>query len=61
MALVVSFQWKNPDFLLKNPDFPLKNPDFLLKTVDFIIKQFIGLIPVRKNDELCIQNEDLCI
>ena len=28
----VSFQWKNPDFLLKNPGF-------LLKTVDFMIKQ----------------------
>ena len=28
----VSFQWKNPDFLLKNPDFLLKNPDFLMKT-----------------------------
>ena len=28
----VSFQWKNPDFLLKNPDF-------LLKSVDFIMKQ----------------------
>ena len=27
----VSFQWKNPDFLLKNPDFLLKNPDFVTK------------------------------
>ena len=36
---MVSFQRKNPDFLLKNPDFLLKNPQFLLKTVDFIIKQ----------------------
>ena len=35
----VSFQWKNPDFLLKNADFLLWNPDFLLKNVDFIIKQ----------------------
>ena len=33
----VSFQWKNPDFLLRNPDFLIKNPDFLLKNVDFII------------------------
>ena len=24
-ALAVSFQWKNPDFLLRNPDFLLKN------------------------------------
>ena len=31
-ALVeVSFQWKNPDFLLKNPDFLLKNVDFITK------------------------------
>ena len=28
----VSFQWKNPDFLLRNPDFLLKNVDFILKT-----------------------------
>ena len=42
----VSFQWKNPDFLLENPDFLFRNPDFLfrnpgflLKHVDFIIKQ----------------------
>ena len=27
----VSFQWKNPYFLLKNPDFPLKNPEFITK------------------------------
>ena len=33
----VSFQWKNPDFLLKNPDLLIRNPDFLLKSVDFII------------------------
>ena len=33
----VSFQWKNPDFLLKNLDFILKNVDFLLKNLDFII------------------------
>ena len=32
----VSFQWKNPDFLLKNPDFLMKNSDSLLKNVDFI-------------------------
>ena len=29
--LEVSFQWKNPDFLLKNPDFLLKNDAFVLK------------------------------
>ena len=33
----VSFQWKNPDFLLKNPDFLMRNVDFVLKYVDFII------------------------
>ena len=27
----VSFQWKNPDFLLRNPDFLLRNVDFLIK------------------------------
>ena len=27
----VSFQWKNPDFLVKNPDFLLKNVDFVMK------------------------------
>ena len=27
----VSFQWKNPDFLLRNPDFRLKNVDFIIK------------------------------
>ena len=32
MARYVSFQWKNPDFLLKNPDFLLRNVDFLIKT-----------------------------
>ena len=37
LPIQVSFQWKNPDFLLKNPDFLLKNVDFLLKNVDFII------------------------
>ena len=35
---MVSFQWKNPDFLLKNPDFLFRNPDFLLKNVDFYNK-----------------------
>ena len=35
----VSFQWKNPCFLLKNVDFLLKKLDFLLKNDDFIIKQ----------------------
>ena len=30
----VSFQWKNPDFLLRNPDFVLRNPNFLLKNVE---------------------------
>ena len=29
--LQVSFQWKNPDFLLRNPDFRLKNVDFIIK------------------------------
>ena len=38
---MVSFQWKNPDFLFKNPDFLMKNPDFLLKNVDFITKQVL--------------------
>ena len=33
----VSFQWKNPDFLLRNPDLLIRNPDFRLKNVDFII------------------------
>ena len=31
VATTVSFQWKNPDFLLKNPNFLFRNPDFLLK------------------------------
>ena len=34
----VSFQWKNPDFLLRNPDFLLRNPDFLLRNPDFLLK-----------------------
>ena len=34
----VSFQWKNPDFLLRNPDLLFRNPDFLLKNVDFVTK-----------------------
>ena len=38
----VSFQWKNPDFLLKNPDFLLTKPDFLLKNVDLITKHSRG-------------------
>ena len=29
----VSFQWKNPDFLLKNADFRLKNVDFITRQV----------------------------
>ena len=33
----VSFQWKNPDFLLKNPDLLIRNLDFLLKNVDYIM------------------------
>ena len=33
----VSFQWKNPDFLLKNVNFLLKNVNFLLKYVNFVI------------------------
>ena len=40
--LQVSFQWKNPDFLLKNLDFLLENPDFLLKNPDFTTKQVGG-------------------
>ena len=36
LAVQVSFQWKNPDFLLKNPDFLIRNPDFLLKNVDVL-------------------------
>ena len=28
----VSFQWKNPNFLLKNPDFLLKNVDFIINS-----------------------------
>ena len=32
MARYVSFQWKNPDFLLRNVDFLLRNVDFLIKT-----------------------------
>ena len=39
----VSFQWKNPDFLLKNPDFLLKSPDFLFKNLDFLLKN-VGII-----------------
>ena len=31
-AVAVSFQWKNPDFLLKNPDFLLQNVDFIINT-----------------------------
>ena len=39
----VSFQWKNPDFLLKSPDFLIRNPNFLLKKCWFYkIYQFIG-------------------
>ena len=30
----VSFQWKNPGFLLKNPDLLIRNLDFLLNNVD---------------------------
>ena len=30
----VSFQWKNPDFLLKNVDFLLKNVDFVIQQDD---------------------------
>ena len=39
IAGMVSFQWKNPDFLFKNPDLPLKNVDFLSKNDDFVMKQ----------------------
>ena len=31
----VSFQWKNPDFLLRNPDFRLKKVDFTIKQALF--------------------------
>ena len=31
LELQVSFQRKNPDFLLKNPDFLLKNVDYIIK------------------------------
>ena len=31
MGAQVSFQWKNPDFLLKNVAFLLKNVDFIIK------------------------------
>ena len=43
----VSFQWKNPDFLLKNPEFLLRNPDSLLKNVDFITKPGVRRRPDR--------------
>ena len=32
--LSVSFQWKNPDFLLKTLAFLLRDPDFLLKMLN---------------------------
>ena len=35
----VSFQWKNPDFLLKNVGFLFKNVDFLLNNDDLIINE----------------------
>ena len=41
----VSFQWKNPDFLLKNPDFLFRNPNFLLKNDEFITKTQGGFAP----------------
>ena len=31
----VSFQWKNPDFLLKNDDFIINTMDFALKMMNF--------------------------
>ena len=34
-AVEVSFQWKNPDFLLRNPDFRLKKVDFTIKQALF--------------------------
>ena len=30
----VSFQWKNPDFLLKNVDFLMKNLDFIIQQTE---------------------------
>ena len=44
----VSFQWKNPDFLLKNSDFLSRNPDFLLKNVDFRLKNVDSIIQHRR-------------
>ena len=29
----VSFQWKNPDFLIKNAGFLFKNADFMIKMI----------------------------
>ena len=37
-SVQVSFQWKNPDFLLQNPDLMFRDPDFRLKNVECIIK-----------------------
>ena len=47
MNTQVSFQWKNPDYLLKNPDFLLNNPHFLLKTVNFMIKHTVVPVSYR--------------
>ena len=50
----VSFQWKNPDFLLKHPDFPLKNVDFIIKQADFVDALCVSsvCIPVLSNGAL---------
>ena len=37
----VSFQWKNPDFLIKNPDFLLKNVDFITKQISWPPRSWI--------------------
>ena len=52
----VSFQWKNPDFLLKNPDL-------LLKNIDFIIKQAAHFSIFRVNGDANYMKDafyDLC-
>ena len=51
----VSFQRKNPDFLVKNPDFLVKNPDFLLKNLDFLVKNLDFLV---KNLDFLVKNLD---
>ena len=73
----VSFQRKNPDFLLNNPDFLLKNVDCITnhswtRVTTHAIRLRLGSICtphcVTINDEfalkpkkLCIKNEEFCI